>query len=181
MIEFPRQICLFCLISLYSINTSTIPPFEIMSVQSFLSSASGAVKREMPPLTRRPSLYRAPLPINMLGKNIARINRPYSIESRSGPIAGARLISSSSASLLNKNNVATTAGKDKLPTQSKSDNAQNSTPSEEDFKVSFRDLGMNRITKFVVYTTIGILGTMESIFWCQALWRWWIGAGENSE
>ncbi|GAP84144.1 putative cutinase transcription factor 1 protein [Rosellinia necatrix] len=73
------------------------------------------------------------------------------------------------------------AGKNELTLRPKSSSRNTSTSSEDNFKVSFRDLGMNRITKFVVYAIVGVLGTMETIFWCKVLWRWWTGDQEKDE
>ncbi|KAI1351795.1 hypothetical protein F5Y01DRAFT_109567 [Xylaria sp. FL0043] len=152
----------------------------VMSIRSLASrSALGA-----PPLTRIHTNIRAPsLLINDLRKINACKIQHYSIESRKAPSTSTRLLSSSSASLSDKNNVTSAnAGKDRsAKSQSRPNNDRTSTPSEDGFKVSFRDLGMNRITKFVVYATIGVLGTMETIFWCKALWRWWTGGEEDNE
>ncbi|KAI0977449.1 hypothetical protein F4678DRAFT_15519 [Xylaria arbuscula] len=153
-----------------------------MSARSLVSSAPRAMKSEMQPLIHtHPNSYTSSLPMRFPGKFNACIIRHYSIESRSSLITASRLLSSSSISPFNKRRVSNSAGKDKPPRQPPSNNNHNSTPSEEDFKVSFRDLGMNRITKFVVYFTISVLGTMESIFWCQTLWRWWAGVEEDNE
>lgn len=39
-------------------------------------------------------------------------------------------------------------------------------------KFSFANLGANRAVMITVYTALGILGTMETIFWTKALWRY---------
>lgn len=44
---------------------------------------------------------------------------------------------------------------------------------------SFKDLGMSRNVKVFVYLVIGVLGTMESIFWAKAIWRWYKGGEEE--
>ena len=46
-------------------------------------------------------------------------------------------------------------------------------------QVSFKDLGMSRNVKVFVYLVIGVLGTMESIFWVKAIWRWYKGGEEE--
>ncbi|KAI1284452.1 hypothetical protein F5Y07DRAFT_3875 [Xylaria sp. FL0933] len=148
------------------------------------SLASRAAIKGAPPLTRTHSnTCAASLLINDLRNINAHTIEQYSINSAKAPSTSVRLLSSSSASLSDKNNITgANAGKDRsAKSQSRPNNDRTSTPSEEDFKVSFRDLGMNRITKFVVYATIGVLGTMETIFWCKALWRWWTGAEEDNE
>ena len=49
-------------------------------------------------------------------------------------------------------------------------------------QVSFKDLGMSRNVKVFVYLVIGVLGTMESVFWAKAIWRWYkSGEGEEEE
>ncbi|KAI5924295.1 hypothetical protein F4810DRAFT_135149 [Camillea tinctor] len=47
--------------------------------------------------------------------------------------------------------------------------------------ISFKSLGMTRGVKAVVYTALGIFGTMETIFWTKVLWRWWTGKGEDGD
>ena len=37
---------------------------------------------------------------------------------------------------------------------------------------SLQSLGATRTVKVVVYTAIGIIGTMETIFWTKAGWRY---------
>ncbi|KAI0427423.1 hypothetical protein F5Y09DRAFT_344683 [Xylaria sp. FL1042] len=147
------------------------------------SLASRAAIRGAPPLTRtHTNLRAASLLINDLRKTNACMIRQYSIGSRRAPARGTRLLSSSSASLSDKNTTTTNTGKDgAAKPQSRTGIHQASTPSEDGFKVNFRDLGMNRVTKFVVYAAIGVLGTMETIFWCKALWRWWTGGEEGNE
>lgn len=46
-------------------------------------------------------------------------------------------------------------------------------------KISFKDLGMTSTVKIVVYGAVGILGTMESIFYGQMIWRWYKGEGDE--
>lgn len=85
----------------------------------------------------------------------------------------AHLQSLLSALKLTKRNVSTNAGKggssSQSQSQSKADRHKATAPTEDEFKISFRDLGMNRVTKFVVYTVVTVLGTMETIFWCKVL------------
>ncbi|KAK5630828.1 hypothetical protein RRF57_006543 [Xylaria bambusicola] len=98
----------------------------------------------------------------------AYTTRQYTVNSRIYP---SRLLSSP----FNRKYTSTNAGKNGSPSPDKRQT------SEDDFKISFRDLGMNRITKFVVYTAICVFGTMETIFWCKAIWRWWTGGEESEE
>ncbi|RYO86397.1 hypothetical protein DL766_006973 [Monosporascus sp. MC13-8B] len=46
-------------------------------------------------------------------------------------------------------------------------------------RISFADLGMSRNVKVVVYVLIGIFGTIESIVWTQAIWRWFKGEKDD--
>ncbi|KAI1126378.1 hypothetical protein F5Y10DRAFT_267154 [Nemania abortiva] len=92
----------------------------------------------------------------------------------------------SSSSLLPSPSTSTSAKKDVTTGASKRGPSSQSRPgtprpSEDDFKINFRDLGMSRITKLVVYSVICVLGTMETIFWCKVLWRWWTSDEEGSE
>ncbi|KAJ2971698.1 hypothetical protein NUW58_g9343 [Xylaria curta] len=88
------------------------------------------------------------------------------IRSRASLTTGSRLFSTCVPA---RRDVTPNTSKNESSLHSKPGNQQPSPPSEEDFKVSFHNLGMNRVTKFVVYTVIGILGTMETIFWCKVL------------
>ncbi|RYP09032.1 hypothetical protein DL764_001528 [Monosporascus ibericus] len=47
-------------------------------------------------------------------------------------------------------------------------------------QISFADLGMSRNVKVVVYVLIGIFGTIESVFWAQAIWRWFKGEKDDA-
>ncbi|KAI0598035.1 hypothetical protein F4775DRAFT_206600 [Biscogniauxia sp. FL1348] len=46
---------------------------------------------------------------------------------------------------------------------------------------SFKSLGMTPGVRVVVYTALGIFGTMETILWIKVFWRWWTGKGEEDE
>ncbi|KAI0876986.1 hypothetical protein GGS24DRAFT_449000, partial [Hypoxylon argillaceum] len=92
---------------------------------------------------------------------------------------GSSLLSSSSTSTSAKKGATASASKDASSSRTRS-GTQETSPPEENFNISFRDLGMNRITKFVVYTAIGVFSTMETIFWCKVLWRWWVGDEEDT-
>ncbi|KAI1197285.1 hypothetical protein F5X97DRAFT_302771 [Nemania serpens] len=109
--------------------------------------------------------------------------QPSVVLRKSLAISGIRFLSSSSTSTPAKKDGTTSASKNlngSRSSQSGRDH-QSSSPSEDHFTINFRDLGMSRITKFVVYTVITVLGTMETIFWCKVLWRWWTGEQEESE
>ncbi|KAI1367561.1 hypothetical protein F5Y08DRAFT_298266, partial [Xylaria arbuscula] len=105
---------------------------------------------------------------------LSHTTRHLSRRSPISPIITARLLSSSCPTF-DKQASTNAAGKAASSSASGTDHRGTSPPPEDDFKISFRDLGMNRTTKLVVYTVIGILGTMETIFWCKAIWRWWKG------
>ncbi|KAI0457990.1 hypothetical protein F5B21DRAFT_501006 [Xylaria acuta] len=131
------------------------------------------------PVTRaHPNLCEPSASINISRKINTCAIRHHGIESRRGLTAGACL-SSLSSSTPAKKGVATNASKNGSPSQSRPGSRQTSSPSENDFKFSFHNLGMNRITKLVVYGVVGVLGTMETIFWCKVLWRWWTSNEED--
>ncbi|OAX80427.1 hypothetical protein ACJ72_05239 [Emergomyces africanus] len=44
---------------------------------------------------------------------------------------------------------------------------------------SFEGLGLSRNMKMVVLGFVGVLGTIETWFWCQAIWTWWKGGAEE--
>ncbi|KAI0533441.1 hypothetical protein GGR58DRAFT_113511 [Xylaria digitata] len=150
-----------------------------MSTCTLVSSASQAIIRGASLTHTHPDLCAPSLSINTLRKiNVCTI-RQYDIRSRITLPTGARLLSSSSTPA--KKDAVTNAGKNSSAPQSRPGSRQTSAPSEDDFKVSFLDLGMNRITKFVVYAVLCVFGTMETIFWCKTLWRWWTGGEEDNE
>jgi hypothetical protein len=98
-----------------------------------------------------------------IGLRIAAAARTFGLgSSRSLSMTCARLLSSSPTPV--KKSLTGSQHTDRSPSQS-----SEQTPSSDDFKVSFRDLGMTRVTKFVVYAAITVLATMETIFWCKAL------------
>ncbi|KAK5955479.1 hypothetical protein OHC33_003117 [Knufia fluminis] len=47
--------------------------------------------------------------------------------------------------------------------------------------VNFKDLGATRTVKIVVIIALCIMGTAETIFWAQVLWRKFFGGGEQKE
>lgn len=138
-----------------------------MPARSLILSALGAGLRA--PLTQTGANLIGPsTSINILRTINTCTIRCNGIKSRRSLTIGSRL-SSFSTSTPVKKDVGPNANKNRSPSQSRSDSHQTSSPSEDDFKISFHNLGMNRITKFVVYSVIGVLGTMETIFWCKVL------------
>ncbi|KAH8821977.1 hypothetical protein F5884DRAFT_108755 [Xylogone sp. PMI_703] len=47
--------------------------------------------------------------------------------------------------------------------------------------ISFADLGASRAVKITVYTVIGVLGTLETIFWTKTLWRYFTSASSDED
>ncbi|KAE8143652.1 hypothetical protein BDV38DRAFT_1449 [Aspergillus pseudotamarii] len=45
----------------------------------------------------------------------------------------------------------------------------------------FEALGMSKGTKAFVIAILCCFGTMETWFWCKAIWRWWKGKTEEVE
>ena len=46
---------------------------------------------------------------------------------------------------------------------------------------SFEALGISKGTKVFVIAILCCFGTMETWFWCKAIWRWWQGKTEEVE
>ncbi|KAH7033272.1 uncharacterized protein B0I36DRAFT_361962 [Microdochium trichocladiopsis] len=54
-----------------------------------------------------------------------------------------------------------------------SSSSNSSTPPPIDNTFSLADLGLTRTTRLAVLLIVGILGTIETVFWVQAGWRWY--------
>jgi hypothetical protein len=39
--------------------------------------------------------------------------------------------------------------------------------------VSFESLGIGRNMKVVLLVVLGVFGSIETVFWCKAVWIWW--------
>ena len=46
---------------------------------------------------------------------------------------------------------------------------------------SFKDLGATRTVKIVVLVCLGVLGTLETIFWTKAVWRYFVESKASGE
>lgn len=44
--------------------------------------------------------------------------------------------------------------------------------------VSFEGLGISRNMKVVLLVILGVFGSIETYFWCRAIWTWWKGDEE---
>lgn len=44
--------------------------------------------------------------------------------------------------------------------------------------VSFESLGISRNMKVVLLVILGVFGSIETYFWCRAIWTWWKGGKE---
>ncbi|KAH6887414.1 hypothetical protein B0T10DRAFT_489769 [Thelonectria olida] len=55
----------------------------------------------------------------------------------------------------------------------------NANPSYPAF--SFEALGIGKNMKIVLIIILSIFGTLETWFYCQAVWRWWKGTAEAKE
>ncbi|KAI1809294.1 hypothetical protein GGS20DRAFT_572643 [Poronia punctata] len=100
----------------------------------------------------------------------------YSLRCSNGFATRSYLFSRSNSSIPHK---ATTTPGDKSRPTSQSTAPKTQTPSPDTFRSPFRDLKMSRGTKLIVYGAIGVLATVESIFWCKVIWRWWTGSEEE--
>ncbi|CAJ2508009.1 Uu.00g091950.m01.CDS01 [Anthostomella pinea] len=54
-----------------------------------------------------------------------------------------------------------------------SDPSKPQSPDDPLPSFSFDGLGMSRNVKIVVIVVLSIFGTMETVFWAKAIWRWW--------
>ncbi|KAJ5883809.1 uncharacterized protein N7473_010695 [Penicillium subrubescens] len=45
--------------------------------------------------------------------------------------------------------------------------------------VSFEGLGISRNMKLFLLVILGVFGSVETYFWCKAIWIWWIGGEEG--
>ncbi|CAG9989525.1 unnamed protein product [Clonostachys byssicola] len=45
---------------------------------------------------------------------------------------------------------------------------------------NLNSLGLSKNMKILVLGIISIFGTVETWFWCKAIWRWWKGAGTEA-
>lgn len=46
---------------------------------------------------------------------------------------------------------------------------------------NLNSLGLGKRMKIAVIIIVSIFGTIETWFWCTAIWRWWQGLGESSK
>lgn len=46
--------------------------------------------------------------------------------------------------------------------------------------VSFEGLGISRNMKVILLVILGVFGSVETYFWCRAIWTWWRG-GEDGD
>ncbi|KAH6962957.1 hypothetical protein DER45DRAFT_552100 [Fusarium avenaceum] len=46
---------------------------------------------------------------------------------------------------------------------------------------NLNSLGLGKRMKIAVIIIVGIFGTIETWFWCTAIWRWWQGVGKPSK
>ncbi|RMJ11819.1 hypothetical protein CDV36_008527 [Fusarium kuroshium] len=46
---------------------------------------------------------------------------------------------------------------------------------------SLESMGLSKNMRIVVLVLISIFGTMETWFYCQAIWRWWKGRQESQQ
>lgn len=44
--------------------------------------------------------------------------------------------------------------------------------------VSFESLGISRNMKVVLLVILSVFGSIETYFWCKAIWTWWKGGEE---
>ena len=67
------------------------------------------------------------------------------------------------------------------PQQSKPKHHPSNPSSDIKATFSFKDLGATRTVKIVVIVAVCIMGTAETIFWTQVVWRKFFGAGNEGD
>ncbi|PGG99096.1 hypothetical protein GX51_06436 [Blastomyces parvus] len=63
----------------------------------------------------------------------------------------------------------------------KPNSGSNSSNNPQFPTLRFETLGLSGNMKILVLVLLGTLGTVETWFWCKAIWRWWKGAGDEEE
>ncbi|KAF4311830.1 hypothetical protein GTA08_BOTSDO12540 [Botryosphaeria dothidea] len=59
-------------------------------------------------------------------------------------------------------------------------NDSEQTSSNPDYPpFSFEALGISKNMKMVIIGLLSVFGTIETWFWCKAIWRWWKGDGKD--
>ena len=61
------------------------------------------------------------------------------------------------------------------PRLTKPPSSKPANPNPEYPPFSFEALGISRNMKLVIIGLLSVFGTLESWFWCKAIWRWWKG------
>ncbi|CAG9954772.1 unnamed protein product [Clonostachys rosea f. rosea IK726] len=60
--------------------------------------------------------------------------------------------------------------------QKQADDRKNNNGDIEMPSFSLSSLGLSKNMKILVLGIISIFGTIETWFWCKAIWRWWKGS-----
>ncbi|KAF9893184.1 hypothetical protein FE257_011607 [Aspergillus nanangensis] len=69
-------------------------------------------------------------------------------------------------------------GNPKPGSSSKSEDA--SKPLQDEIPIaSFASLGLGRNMKIFLYSILAVFGTMETWFYCEAIYRWWYGVKDG--
>ncbi|KAF7592147.1 hypothetical protein BBP40_000634 [Aspergillus hancockii] len=67
----------------------------------------------------------------------------------------------------------------RLPLANKQSSPNKSNEPPEFPVLSLEGLGLSKGTKAFLIAILCCLGTMETWFWCKAIWRWWKGNVED--
>ncbi|CAI6064835.1 unnamed protein product [Clonostachys chloroleuca] len=60
--------------------------------------------------------------------------------------------------------------------QKQADGSKNNNGDIEMPSFNLNSLGLSKNMKILVLGIISIFGTIETWFWCKAIWRWWKGS-----
>ncbi|KAB8237084.1 uncharacterized protein BDW43DRAFT_199965 [Aspergillus alliaceus] len=71
----------------------------------------------------------------------------------------------------------------RFPLANKQKGSSNSDSNEplEIPALNFEAMGLSKRSRAAVIVILCCLGTMETWFWCKAIWRWWKGKTEDVE
>ncbi|RSL50318.1 hypothetical protein CEP54_011995 [Fusarium duplospermum] len=94
--------------------------------------------------------------------------------------AGFSRLSASPRLLSTTRNMRTTEKQQKPRKQSQAHQPQN--PGNPEYPAfSLESLGLSKNMRIVILVLVSIFGTIETWFYCQAIWRWWKGRQESQD
>ncbi|KAH8422539.1 uncharacterized protein LDX57_000293 [Aspergillus melleus] len=81
---------------------------------------------------------------------------------------------STRTTLLNKQHASSSQAQSKIAAQREPVESAPELPA-----LNLDSLGLGRNMKILVIVLLSIFGTMETYFYCRAIWRWWKGSGDE--